>query len=487
MPSENTLQALSGVVAQGLPGPQDGVKPLLNELFGSRYTKNDLKKVAFRDAYGLASDESSGVPYAGLTNPDNPPSGPYGGASLVWFPGEQGSLVSFVVGTRGLSPDEGILTRPGHRRRIRALRRYLARKGIQTWVKPDPAALTEAVPRSVQREHSSFQNVFSRYGKEIYCLAWAKDAASASVVLPAFLDVYAFERGWSVLRNAETGYHQFLSELRNDLFETTSAEKTNELLRARRFVILQGPPGTGKTRLADEIRRQYFNGKGMTVQFHPAVTYEDFMVGLSPDATDRNLRFDVRLGWLLQAAQEARNEPFLLTIDEVNRADLGKVMGEAIYLFEPDQVGGPNAREVALAHPVNGQRRFRMPENLHVIATMNTADRSIASIDLAIRRRFAFIYMPPERTVIARQELSLAVEVFDRVSDVFVEHALDEALDLLPGHAYFLAKDETELKRRMRYELLPLLNEYLREGYLGPASAELHAVRDWIEDTLQHV
>ncbi|HLA81336.1 MAG TPA: restriction endonuclease, partial [Thermoleophilia bacterium] len=171
-------------------------------------------------------------------------------------------------------------------------------------------------------------------------------------------------------------------------------------------------------------------------------------------------------------------------IDEVNRADLGKVLGEAIYLFEPGEVGGANAREVRLPHSHGGSSAFRLPENLYVLATMNTADRSIASVDLAIRRRFAFVRVPPERAVVADQGLELAVRAFDQLSDVFVEHAPDEALDLLPGHAYFLAKDEATMRKRLRYEVLPLLDDYLRQGLLGPASGELQAVRDSLEDQL---
>jgi 5-methylcytosine-specific restriction protein B len=115
---------------------------------------------------------------------------------------------------------------------------------------------------------------------------------------------------------------------------------------------------------------------------------------------------------------------------------------------------------------------------------MNTADRSIASMDLAIRRRFAFVTLPPSRDVIAGQNLPLAEQVFDWIADVFVEHAPSEALNLLPGHAYFLARNEGELRDRLRYEVLPLLDEYLQQGFLGPAASELSAVRDRIEDLL---
>lgn len=481
--STDSLTALAGIISTGLPGPTGGVKPHLTVLFGDRYPQRNLAPTALRDAYGLG-DADGGVPYAGLIHPDNPPSGPYGGTSVVWFPtSDGGSLICFVIGTRGLAPDEAILTRPGHNRRIRALRRYLARSGVDTWVKSDPAALGTPMPKTARDKYPAFQAAFKRYGAELYaCTAVPRDPATARLVVQAFLDLYAFERGWQVLKAHEPEYDAFHAELRSDMFASPSAKEIHALLRQRRFVVLQGPPGTGKTRMAEEIRRTHFDGRGSTVQFHPAVTYEDFVVGLSPDATDRNLRFDVRPGWLVQAARRAEEAPYLLIIDEINRADLGRVLGEAIYLFEPAEVGGERARSVRLPHPVDGQEELQLPPNLFVIATMNTADRSIAPMDLAVRRRFAFVTIPPSRAVVAKQGLAAATEAFDRISDVFVEHAPGDALQLMPGHAYFLVDGPDELSARLRYEVIPLLDEYLQQGLLGPASSELHAVRDSLED-----
>ena len=221
----------------------------------------------------------------------------------------------------------------------------------------------------------------------------------------------------------------------------------------------------------------------MTIQFHPAVTYEDFVIGLSPDISQKeSLHFKAQPGWLIKACQSAEKRPFLLLIDEINRADLGKILGEAIYLFEADRVG---KRTVDLNHPVGGFNTLSLHPNLFVLGTMNTADRSIANIDLAIRRRFSFIRMMPERQVVVKNSIPLAVELFDRICDVFIEHAPSDVLDLLPGHSYFLADNEKDLKNRLRYELIPLLDEYLREGFLGPATTELYAVRDAIEDAIQ--
>ncbi|MFO0757876.1 MAG: AAA family ATPase [Byssovorax sp.] len=489
MPKDPVLFELAAAACRGLPGPEGGMRRLIEKLFGSRYHSRHLAPSAIRDAYGRhGGDAEEGVPFAGLIHPDNPPKGPYGGTSVVWFPTkEHGSLIDFGAGTRGLSPDEGILTRPGHRRRMISLRRYLARRGIEAWTKPDPTALGIPVPKVVQARFPGFEHVFSRYGGEMYaCAKVPSDPEEAYAVLQAFLDLYAYERGYGVHKAWEPEYATFHDALRNDLFPGTSATEVDALLRKRRFVVLQGPPGTGKSRLADELRRQCFDGRGMTVQFHPAFTYEDFVVGLAPDATERTLRFDVRRGALLAAVEEAKRGPFLLHIDEVNRADLGKVLGEAIYLFEPAEIGGPNARRVRLPHPVKlGEEvtnELALPDTLFVLCTMNTADRSIANLDIAVRRRFAFINMPPDRNVVAARKIDLATRVFDLVTDVFVEHAPGDALDLLPGHAYFLAESEPELVERIRYELLPLLDEYLHQGVLGPASHELAAVRDKIED-----
>jgi len=483
----DALAVLAEVIARGLPGPDGGARSTLETLFGSRYQRRHFSPTTVRDAYALASDDGQdGVPYAGLINPDNPPSGPYGGTSVVWFPTQEGSLIGLGVGTRGLSPDEGILMRPGHRRRIAALRRYLSRLGIEAWSKPDPSALGVPVPKVTRERFPGFERAFQRYEREMYCIArMPPEVSRARQVVQAFFDLYAYERGWQVLKAWEDEYDTFHGALRQDLFPTFDSDYVNSLLRSRRFVVLQGPPGTGKTRMADEVRSRYFANRGMTVQFHPAVTYEDFVVGLSPDPHEGQLRFKVRRGWLLDAARQASDGAFLLVIDEVNRADLGKVLGEAIYLFEAAEIGGSHARYVRLPHSVDGESTFALPEGLFVLATMNTADRSIASMDLAIRRRFAFLAMLPERAVVAAQELPLATQMFDRLTDVFVEHAPEDALDLLPGHAYFLAADEKVLKTRFRHELLPLLDDYLRQGLLGPAAAELNAVRDSIQDAIE--
>lgn len=478
------LKNLAERISRGLGASDASVRGLVEALFGERYPKNAGKDLQIRDAYALAREDSDGgVPWAGLIHPDNPTSGPYGGTSLVWFPGETTSLIGLGVGTRGISPDEGILTRPGHRRRVAALRRLLAQRGVQVWSKSDPSALNVAVPKSFSGQFPEFANTFKRYAHEMYCVAHMPgDAALGEWVVRCFLDLYAYERGWSPLKAYEHESTEFLTSLRAQLFQVPTVESVASLLRARRFVVLQGAPGTGKTRLAELVKREAFSRSGTTIQFHPSITYEDFVIGLAPDPTEGTLRFGVRAGALVESAQKAEGGDFLLVIDEINRADLGKVLGEAIYLFEAGEVGGEHAREIRLPHALDGENIFKLPEGLYVLGTMNTADRSIASMDLAIRRRFAFVTVPPDRAAIEDHAPPEALTFFDELADLFVEHAPEDAFDLLPGQAYFLAPDWETFRARVRHELLPLLDDYLRQGLLGPASAELQAVRDRFED-----
>jgi len=232
------------------------------------------------------------------------------------------------------------------------------------------------------------------------------------------------------------------------------------------------------------------------VQFHPARTYEDFIVGLAPEPTQGGLAFEVRAGDLVRAslaAQRARQEGerwHTLIIDEINRGDLGRVLGEAIYLFEPGELD----REVALAHelPALGGRRFGLDPGLLVLGTRNTADRSIARMDLAIRRRFAFLEMWPDLEPVRAQGDELAVACFKDCLETFTEYCDDEALRLVPGHSYFLDLPlerspkgrRARIAHRLRYELLPLLREYIEGRLVGSGTSQVQGLVDRIESEL---
>ncbi len=178
----------------------------------------------------------------------------------------------------------------------------------------------------------------------MYCIAKVPtEPESATKVAQAFFDLYAYERGWKVLKSYEADYDEFQGALREDLFVAATDAAVDALLRQRRFVVLQGPPGTGKTRLAEDVQKKVFRRARQNYLPAPSRCNLRRLHRWSSDPKEGILRFDVRPGWLLEAAQAAKDSPFVLVIDEINRADLGKVLGEAIYLFEADEVGGERA------------------------------------------------------------------------------------------------------------------------------------------------
>jgi 5-methylcytosine-specific restriction protein B len=167
--------------------------------------------------------------------------------------------------------------------------------------------------------------------------------------------------------------------------------KVADLLWERKQIILYGPPGTGKTYLARELARHLTDGAVKLVQFHPSYTYEDFFEGFRPEpGGSGTLTFALRAGPFRDFAEVAADNPttaYILIIDEINRANLAKVFGELYFLLE--------YRDESISLQYSPDKEFTLPQNLFIIGTMNTADRSIARIDTAMRRRFAFVELDP--------------------------------------------------------------------------------------------
>ena len=270
-----------------------------------------------------------------------------------------------------------------------------------------------------------------------------------------------------------------------------------------RNVILTGPPGTGKTLLAKRLaaymltntvpetgavdgvlknlRMPFQEGQAGAwdiVQFHPAYNYDDFIRGIRIRTEGGQTAYTVENGPLLEMAAQAQahpNQTFILIIDEINRANVAAVLGEMIYALEY------RGQPVRLQYR-DGEAATFLPENLHVIGTMNTADRSIGHIDYAVRRRFAFVPLLPESSVVERfhedqrlRDLSLAK--FGAVAALFhgdtaLLTADYRAEDVQPGHSYFLARDPDDLHQRMKYQVGPLLREYVADGVLRPEAIE---------------
>lgn len=160
-------------------------------------------------------------------------------------------------------------------------------------------------------------------------------------------------------------------------------------------------------------------------------------------------------------------ENHILIIDEINRGNVSRIFGELITLLEADKrLGGEHPIKVTLPY---SKESFGVPSNLYIIGTMNTTDRSVGNIDYAVRRRFAFVTLESDRQVVIDKfgEDSQNVQLFDAVESFIKKNKIEmDFEDLMVGHSYFFAKDEDELAMRWQYEILPLLNEYIKDDII---------------------
>lgn len=250
-----------------------------------------------------------------------------------------------------------------------------------------------------------------------------------------------------------------------------------EVLGNKRQVILQGPPGTGKTFLARKLARFLAPSENVRlVQFHPSYAYEDFIQGYRPVSKEFGLTFEVKDGVFVELARKAQDNPaqnFILIIDEINRGNLAKVFGELYFLLEYRD------EEVILQYG-NSKEPFKLPTNLKIIGTMNTADRSIASLDAAIRRRFAFIDLKPDVKPVGDvlslwlAENSLPTYIND--IHVYINERINDSRFKL-GPSYFMRKDIVKtLDYVWNYEIMPQLNEIFFEDQSQLEEFELRRV-----------
>ena len=274
-----------------------------------------------------------------------------------------------------------------------------------------------------------------------------------------------------------------------------------DLLRnGRRQLVLQGPPGTGKTYLAMQLAAALLGladgdvedfakvrahletrqvealppdvapppeGIWEIVQFHPSYSYEDFVRGIDAGVgADGNVAFFTRnkvFADLARRAEQLHPAPVVLIVDELNRADISKVLGELIFALEY------RGTSVRTPYVIDGNASVKVPDNLFVIGTMNTADRSIALIDYAIRRRFDFINVGASREKLSQhlstwpdlEQAARVLAVFDAINEL-----IKSTPDLWVGHAYFMVSTSAEAARRLVFQVLPLLHEYQREGVI---------------------
>ncbi len=256
-------------------------------------------------------------------------------------------------------------------------------------------------------------------------------------------------------------------------------------LRRKGQVILYGPPGPGKTYVARRIAEYLTEGddsRRELIQFHPSYTYEDFMEGIKPEsrqcADDRwEVSYPVRAGSFMRFCERARDDEdgdrkYVFIIDEINRGQIAKVFGELMYLLEYRD------DDIQLAYTKSetddSRQRFSIPRNVLIIGTMNTADRSIALVDFALRRRFTFIPFFPDdradrghvqgmlRRWLIREGKDQQAWVAEMLDALNQRLEPDVGRDFLIGHSYFMHEDLSEetVRETWRFQIEPLLREY---------------------------
>ena len=312
-----------------------------------------------------------------------------------------------------------------------------------------------------------------------------KDYTSGDInrLLPLEKKDYNSIRKKIISNNPEYGDNLYSWELlRKEAFvDERLLDDIKQMLTEKKCIILQGAPGVGKTYLAKRIAYARMEQKDESriklVQFHPNYTYEDFIIGYKPKEESKQegnkkdgggfvLKDGVFKAFCKEASKPSNSKKeFYFIIDEINRGNISKIFGEAFSLLEYRGI------PISLAY---SQKKFKIPKNVYIIGLMNTADRSLAMIDFALRRRFAFFTLKPafkESKTFMQYQKDVNNKVFNNVIDGIVnlneeiakEPSLGEGFCI--GHSYFSFSDKKDitkdrLKRIIEYEIIPIIQEY---------------------------
>lgn len=384
----------------------------------------------------------------------------------------------------------------------------LVRKGSQA------LALCQIIGDNFTNDSLSAKYININYRK-VKIIAWASEYKQPRSGL--------FSQGTFKSCSKGTEQYSYIESWLKYMNNIAYLEKCAKLLSKKHNIILQGAPGTGKTYntaaialnalditdvdLTDHkavmIRYDELLGKQIFfTTFHQSLDYEDFVEGLKPHVQTDNkgnsigVTYEPEDGIFKRACNKAvenaeDNKSVVLIIDEINRGNVSKIFGELITLLESDKRSQGN-------HPIKvilpyTKTEFGVPSNLYIIGTMNTTDRSTGTLDYALRRRFAFVTLQSDRSVIEKHYDKLgnanlrdmAVALFDDIKK-FIEspkHLCGDMSidDLMVGHSYFMAEDEEELKDKVEYEIIPLINEYINDGILNVKNEEKKTAFDsWL-------
>jgi hypothetical protein len=452
------------------------------EEFGAKIETEFNKPYVVRNNTGPDALKDNGA-YFGFIHPEEEASGPYHDFSLTIFPNDQGNpwLVCLGIGSSGFKNDYELATYPGLRRLFSKL---IDGKGF---CKSDFTDIETSLPKSItgRQELEHIKNTIRKYSKVLpVCQILEKpESPEGKSTIAAFVAGYAKLREWPSNKDHREAISKALEPFLSKEISNENKEVTN-LLRERKYIVLQGPPGTGKTRMAKKVA-QKINAKIFFTQFHAETTFSDFIYGIRPDLDNQELRYKKYLGSFTEALIYARNqetEKVILIIDEINRANLSNVLGPIFYLFEHKMDTSNIVIEISPGLEIN-----KLPDNFYVIATMNTADRSLAVVDFALRRRFAWYNLKPKHIHGKIKRLSkntvseidnsneyFFLEDFNTISSIFEWYASSSELTLQPGQGYFIAANEMEMENRIRYEIFPLIKEYLQEGLIKNTKEEFN-------------
>lgn len=415
-------------------------------------------------------------------------------------------IVSIAIGSSSLGEDVGLASKPGFRRSFMKLTEKIKGENVEYFFVENWAAMETRTPGLVDyidkieikndgtpNKSGPLHTSLEKYDKNkllpAACVIKLPDNTDNGIpALDAWLAQYAIWRGWMSTSKLSKNINDTFQKKRvSDKSEDDILKDINDLInKDHKYIVLQGAPGCGKTYIANKLAKKY--GENVKfIQFHAETTYADFVYGIKPILNGKDIAYKGEKGILLQVIDEAEEHPdqnYLLIIDEINRANLANVLGPVFYLFE-------SKREKSTHKLILGKEFIEdkgkeedivyteMPKNLHVIATMNTADKSLAVVDFALRRRFAWYTLFP-RELSDEPNKNFNKKLFIQISTLFERYATDEELNLQPGHSYFITTEKEkidnglnkEMELRLRYEIMPLMKEYFAEGYLAEAKNE---------------